>query len=734
MVPISSSDRPEPTMHAQEVRRQSRGTGRQYHLLPSTEFRYHRRVTHRRLDIQGLRALAVLLVIANHMVGWPLGGFVGVDIFFVISGFLITGLLLREHGRFGRISMKNFYERRVKRILPVALVVTLATIIVAKFILSAGRFNTVVVDGVFASLFVANWHLIDVGTDYMHVDDSISPFQHYWSLSVEEQFYLLWPLLIIAAFAAARRSPRRTVTLLLGAITLASFAWSLWESAYQPTWAYFSTASRAWELGFGALLACAAGATAKIPLVARSLLLWAGLLTIGVAAFRLSGESAFPAPWALLPVVGTAAVIAAGAGGLPRFGALLANPVTAYIGELSFSLYLWHFPVLLFVAEILPARGERYALASLALTAILSVMTYHWIEMPLRRATWSFSGIRAAFSATAGKRSVLPALVVCAVAIGLFTSMSRVPVESSAAPVISVKQLLSDTPLSVRESERVDLIETALSASVWPTLDPAPEQLGSEYRAPEWISDGCLALESENDLTPEENAVRCVYGTPNAAKSAVLFGDSTAISYAPAVRAALGEDWRLQLYTMAQCPAVDVEVKLWSGEQAPECSDFRTWVFEQLRFDPPDVVLVTSSPGTLVRLASGSKDELAIEEWKAGTELLFKRVAASPVIALDPPPAMRSLRECAIPGSGPQDCISRPDKNYIDSGEAIRSVAARFENVTVASTLGWYCSESGYCPSYIGLTSTLADGSHLTAAASSKLAPLMREAIDEALR
>ena len=167
-------------------------------------------VTHFRPDIQGLRAVAVLAVVSHHLIGWPTGGFVGVDVFFVISGFLITGLLLREHQSRGRISLTEFYRRRAKRILPAAIVCLIAVVVAAFLVYRSARFEAVAVDAFFSMLFVANWHFAQVGTDYLASAGPVSPLQHFWSLGVEEQFYLLWPVVLVAILLAIELRVRRS--------------------------------------------------------------------------------------------------------------------------------------------------------------------------------------------------------------------------------------------------------------------------------------------------------------------------------------------------------------------------------------------------------------------------------------------------------------------------------------------------------------------------------------------
>lgn len=348
-----------------------------------------------RADVQGLRMVAVVAVIADHLLRWPAGGFVGVDIFFVISGFLITGLLLREQEKTGSISFWGFYRRRIKRILPAATLVVVLTVAAAFALLSRVRATNALWDGVWASLFAANWHFAAVGTDYFQPDVAVSPLQHYWSLSVEEQYYFVWPWLMLLIFWLSARfggstSPRsaRGIQVAILLIICVSFAWSMWETANAPTWAYFSTLSRAWELGIGAAVAVFSRAFVRIPTLVRTLLAWIGLAGIAASLVVITSESAFPAPWATLPVLSTALVIIAGTGGEGRYLWPLTNRVSTYVGDISYSLYLWHWPIIVLLAVYLPLNTVANQAIALGVIVILSVMSFHLVEDPIRRSHW----------------------------------------------------------------------------------------------------------------------------------------------------------------------------------------------------------------------------------------------------------------------------------------------------------------------------------------------------------
>lgn len=342
-----------------------------------------------RPDIQGLRMLAVVAVILDHLLHWPSGGFVGVDVFFVISGFLITGILLREHEKTGHISFVGFYKRRIKRIIPAATIVLIATVAAAHFAFNQARSAQTFWDAVWAFFFAANWRFASAGTDYFQATGPVSPLQHFWSLSVEEQFYFVWPWLMLAvlAIAGVRGSlvRRRTLTgIVMAVIVVATFAWSVHETSTSPTIAYFSTFSRAWELGLGALIAIASPWWSHIAHALRPILGWIGLLGILASYIIINDAMSFPAPWALLPVLSTALVIVAGTGGEQRFLFPLTNPVSFYIGNISYSLYLWHFPIVIIGAALMP-DPVIYYVVSIALMIAFSVLSYHLVEIPVQR-------------------------------------------------------------------------------------------------------------------------------------------------------------------------------------------------------------------------------------------------------------------------------------------------------------------------------------------------------------
>ncbi|HEX5087498.1 MAG TPA: acyltransferase, partial [Nocardioides sp.] len=282
---------------------------------PATESTATPRLRHRD-DVQGLRAIAVLTVIASHAsVPYLDGGFVGVDVFFVISGFLISKLLFREAERTGRISIPSFYARRARRILPAATLVTLATVVASAIWLSAVDLLAVAKDALWAVFFAANIHFAAIGTDYFAQEEPPSPLQHYWSLSVEEQFYLVWPLLVLAVLVVARRrglGHRGLLAVLIGTLTIGSFAYGVWFSEVSTQQAYFSTLSRGWEIGVGCALALVLPAGLRMPRLLATVLSGGAIAALVWMTLTFRDDIPYPGWYALVPTMATAAWIVAG--------------------------------------------------------------------------------------------------------------------------------------------------------------------------------------------------------------------------------------------------------------------------------------------------------------------------------------------------------------------------------------------------------------------------------------
>lgn len=699
------------------------------------------RETHLRPDIQGLRALAVLLVISDHLLAYPSGGFVGVDVFFVISGFVITGSLLREQSRNGRISFADFYRRRARRILPLSALVLVATVAAAWAIFTSSRALRITEDGAWSMFFGANWHFALAGTNYMESDGVVSPLQHFWSLAVEEQFYVVWPWLVVllTGVLASRMNWGKTKALTALGVTMVmasavSFGFAMWETSTSPTFAYFSTFSRAWELGAGALLAVLSPVMLHLPARLRPVMAWIGLGGVLVGAFIITPQSPFPGPWAAVPVAATCLVIAAGTGGRHGYLVPITNPVARYLGDISYSLYLWHFPVIVLLGALVPLTSPVEYGMFLAVIFGLSALSYYFLEDPVRHSLWLEPKWRKrqkeALSTGAGRMAIggIIALGIITVLVAGVALAKTAPDTTArvAAPVLT-KATEASKPATLADGQGIK-VQAALASAVWPELKPSVDELGPQAKAPEWANDGCLGLDAKALNNPVENAQQCVYGNPTAAKTAVVMGDSMAISYVPGIRAALEpQGYKVLVYTVQQCPAETVTVLKGDKSPHPQCNTFRQWAVDSIKQAKPDLVIMTSNHDAL--LADGATGDASAAEWAAGAKSTFAALQgpAKRVVVLTPPPGGKSLDACATRASKPADCVSGTDAEGDRIFAAVRKEADAAK-VTVIDAAPWFCL-AGQCPSFVGTTPVYADGRHLTSAYSTSLAPLLAEAL-----
>ncbi|ROS22975.1 acyltransferase family protein [Cellulomonas sp. PhB150] len=695
-------------------------------------------VATRRKDITGLRAIAVLLVVVDHAFGRPTGGYLGVDIFFLLSGFLITGIMLREHATTGRISFGDFYRRRARRILPAAVLVIAATVAVAQVLFLANRARQVEIDGFWSLVFLANWHFAAEGTDYFAAGGPVSPFQHYWSLGVEEQFYVVWPLLVVGCLLLAARLHRRR-GLVLGAVavlvTAGSFAWALDRTAAEPSVAYFSTFTRGWELALGALIAVVAGGVGRLPDGWwRAALAVVGLVALVGGAFWLTPRSAVPGPWSALPVLGAAAVVVAGIGVRPpRLGGLLSNPVAQYVGLISFSLYLWHWPVIVYLESVM-APGSVRALTAVLISLALSVLSFHLVEDPARRSSWleprrrrrERSG-REPFLGPTAARACLGALVGLAMLTAGF-AVTHTPTAVALPPsAVGDPEPSPGATRSTAEAELATAVTAALKATTWPDLTPKVDSLGPDSLAAPWATDDCL------DVTTTVDADRCQYGDLTGKRTAVVIGDSVATSYVPGIADALKPaGWLVQPLTLQACPAAAVAINDFSGARWKPCDPHHARVLDEVERIKPDLVIVASAEDSIARLTSDATGTKALDEWQTGMTTTLKALTAASddVVVLGAPPAGLDLRTCATARSTPASCVSQIHDTWWNIKEAdeaaVKEAGGGARYVDVHS---WFCSSSGYCPAFEGSTPVRADPNHLTDAFSHQLADVLRESL-----
>lgn len=693
-----------------------------------------------RPDIQGLRALAVLAVIADHLFHWPTGGFLGVDVFFVISGFLITGLLIREIDKTGRISFRNFFARRVKRILPLASVVLVTTVAASYVVFNTSRFIATATDAIWAALFGANWRFESIGTDYFLNQGPVSPLQHYWSLAVEEQFYFVWPVMIAIVVLFVRSRARRTRMIVLGAVMAAlivvSFIIATSVTASNPTSAYFSTFTRAWELGVGALLALTVGVWNKIPRRLRSPLTWLGFLGILASVFFFDTSLPFPGPWAAVPVLATALVIVAGTGA-QEFSCLpLTNRVSGYLGDLSYALYLWHFPVIIIVTSLIPKTTPFSIAIILGLTALLTLASHYLVERPVRESPWLASGLTRSERASrwrAWRTEVTP--MVRSVSMATLAVTTVIVVAGALVPTKAPRAALTlpDTPAQTAPanseasygpavSSLQKEIKAALQATSWPDLSPSLDSV-LDKSAPGSSNLKCGSSD-EKGLSQDD----CTWGPNSAPKTAVLVGDSTSLHYLDAfveMAESQGSQWKVANRAMFACPFIDVRIQNDTSNILENCKKHNESTIDYLAQQKPDLVIVTNSYQVLTNAATGHP--VTAQEWGEGVSKYMTRIkdAAKAVSVLTPPPDQADIKACYSKTSTPADCVTRTQSTWTTRADAeknsVESSGGLFFDARPLTTF------ETLTPAFVGTTPMKEDATHLTSAYQKKLVPAMTE-------
>jgi len=691
--------------------------------------------TGKRLDIQGLRAVAVLAVLFNHAFGFPRGGFVGVDVFFVISGFLITTHLLGEVRRSGRVDLLAFAGRRIRRLAPVAVTVIATTMAVAVAVFAPGRVENVSTDAVWSLAAAANFRFITVGTDYFQADGPTSPFQHFWSLAVEEQFYLVLPVVMLVLALVTRPLRRRRAftiafAVLVSVVVLSSFLLALVLTGDQPTVAYFSTATRAWELGIGSALALVLTRVTPLPEVWGQVLAHLGLVVIVASVFLIDEGRGFPAPWALVPVLGTALVTLGGTTVRRRHSVILTNRLSTYLGDISYSLYLWHFPTIIVIEQIAPGAVALAVPFSIA----LAVSSFHLIERPLLSAPWS-GGFRGAADDTwagwlASERADIRRGGFLALSTAALLLISMATVTTKPLETVPGADLAGDFSLGqvdgTSAAEPVDdngpalaglqeEVRQAIGATSWPTLSPPIEDY-LDGSIPEGPRQRCIQKAEDMPKTG------CVFGNVDGAHTAVLIGDSTAAYEIDALAPLFeepGSTWKLEVRSAVACTFMDYHV-------TQPCTEYREQTMLGVENTHPDLAIITSTYG---QLPDGDDRFLSAADIEKRLTPYVERVAASAgeVVLLAPPPisSKDGAVNCYQPGQSPVSCLSSINSDWRQRAEMEQTLAEAIDGVWIDSSAA-VCSD-GRCPLFIGDHLVLNDKVHYTAAFAARLAPVYEE-------
>lgn len=674
-------------------------------------------------EVQALRAVAVLAVVVYHI--WPTrlpGGYVGVDVFFVISGFLITAHLLRELGRTSRVRFGEFYARRARRLLPAALVVLAATGVLTAVLLPERQWPQIFREIIGAAFYVENWVLALDSVDYLAQNANVaSPVQHFWSLSVEEQFYLVWPLLLLGGWLlAARLSRGLTVRAtwilagLLGALILASFLAGVIGTVVDPGPTYFATHTRAWEFLAGGLLALLDW-RGRAPEPLRAALSWAGLVAIVGSSVLYDATTPFPGVAAAVPVLGALAVIAAGTPDVSWSPSRLMRlgPVQ-WIGDVSYSLYLWHWPVIVFAPFVIGADlsfVERVGL--LVLSILLAAATKAWVEDPVRLRSPLVSR-RPRFSLVVFALAVVPLVV------------GSVAASASATASIAAQQ------------ERVEQIlegdTTCLGAGVFlgdcngvgegsGALIPAPDAAASD----DVNTAECWSRNGDDELRV------CTHGPADSETVLALVGDSHSNQYLATMMSVAEErGWRVDVFGKTGC--------IWTAAEqendptwVANCESWKAKLQDRLLTgEPYDLIVTSASAESAIRPDGASAATTAadgfVDAWTPvadrGTRILAIR---------DNPHARDDYLACIErdPGDAADRCAEDRDSafRYID---AQIDAVPRVSGAALLDLSDYFC-DGDRCPPVIGDVIVYRDPGHITSTYARTLAPVVASAIAENL-
>lgn len=634
-----------------------------------------------RSDIEGLRAIAILLVIAVHAgVPWLSGGFVGVDVFFVLSGFLITGLLVTEMTRTGSLRFVDFYIRRIRRLLPALILMLLGSGALAWLIFAPSAQLSQATAGASAAVWFSNIYFALQKLDYFSPGTETNIFLHTWSLGVEEQFYLIWPALIFLLLSHADRARGlmrlRLCMMLVFAGSLVACVWATYKL---PQFAFYMMPLRAWQFALGAIVWFESQSESGwLPRAVRdnktrAAAGWLGLVLLLATATLLDANRPYPGLYALVPTWGAALVIASGSGATTSVQKCLSWKPMQAIGRVSYSWYLWHWPVLLLGCALMGSNAPTYRLALVVVSLLIAFLSYQFVESPIRHQRW-------------------------------WLVHKRVTVYSAAALVVFC--ICGSLQWYGHAVNRIS----------------SPEQKHiamSHVDSPAIYAMGC------DDWYYSDRVNVCTFGAPNATHTAVLLGDSIAGQWFPAVaKVFAGSEWRLLVLTKSSCPMVDQSIFYARiGRIYTECTTWRKAALEYLAKIKPDVVVMSSAPNST----------LSPEQWKSGSQRVLQSISSSatnvyvlratPYLPVDGPDCLAEYagRPQWLPRSHTDCSFPSWDAQTSAIYQSIQDAAKPFGNVHVMDMSDQVCP-GGVCHAERNGMIVFRDSQHMTATFAASLA------------
>lgn len=662
----------------------------------------------KRSDIEGLRALAVTFVIIYHLFPLELpGGFIGVDVFFVISGFLIIQHLAREFKTTGQIRVWDFYARRARRLLPASFLVLLASLAITAALAPGNDIGRMAAGIGASSMYVVNWFFAFFSTGYVQSGNSPSIVQQFWSLSVEEQFYLLWPLFIIGVAIVVRLVLRkqklgeRFLLILLSVIALSSLVYSVWSAMQNSEQAFFFTTTRAWEFAAGGLIAIAPPLSTELRHRWQTRLAvlanWGAIIALGWAAVYINDTMPFPGWLALIPVVATAMLIYIGDRDTGWEPARLSRiPPVIGLGGLSYGIYLWHWPLIVgycWWRGIAP--GNNSALAIIIATVLLALATQRFIENPLR------FGKALKTTKRAISFAVIGTLIICCAAFAEFSWGKAAQEKRNVPPFANSQEIQS-------------FIQEDITTNSWAGAD---NRFASRTASSIYGTQGCGIGGS------------CTFGSPHATKRLVVIGDSFATALSPGIIESFShQGWKIMILSLGGCPAAFVP------PPSPECGSFlEERLAKTASYRPSKIVLINSQGGVNDRYIRAKSK---IDEWNLGlTEYVEQAQKIAPVVVLSGSPMSP---EGTIGGSclkkvTPKECGLgiELDWSYLESERtAVVMTGAKYVDTRI-----WFCDEYlTICPPLISGTYVYASDSdiHISDQYSRRLSKVLYFAINGA--